>query len=529
MAAAPSYDHLPMAWVGNWAGRRAALTPGRPALYEPDSGRRCTFEEMDRRAERAAAFLAEGLGIGPGQPVCLLARNRLEAVDLYLACGKIGAVLAPLSYRLASPEIDGLIQRIAPRALLYDEAFAGLADALTLPAGAERVELADGRGAYHEAVDAGADPGGTYNRPLALADPFLYVHTGGTTATPKICVVSHRQMVWNAVDILVSSGGALGPQQELLTFPLFHIGGWNTLTPVYYAGGRTVLLRSFDPGRALALIESEGITHLGAVEAMLQAMAEHPQFAGTDLSALTSVTTAGAPCSAAAMQPFWARDIPVSQSYGLTEAGPSDFLYVGDGQGIEALRERHDSVGTAMFHTDHRIVHPESLEPVAPGEVGVLLMRSPHTFDGYLDEPERTERTLLPGGWLYSGDLAHEDSEGCVRIVGRTDNMFISGGENVAPEEVEQALLRHPGVHQAAVAGVADGRWGAVPAAAVVARAGADVDAAQLRQLAAQGLARYKVPQRIHFVEALPLTGAGKVDRYRLRDQLEGLSSASSV
>ncbi len=519
-----SYDHLPMDWVGDWAGRRAALTPERPALYEPDSGRRLSYREMDERAERAGAFLTEALGIAPGEPVCLLSRNRLEAVDLYLACGKTGVVLAPLSFRLAVPELNDLVRRIAPRALLYDEAFAELAAALSLPDGAVRIELADGAGRYHAAVEADdAAPAGPVNRPLALAAPFLYVHTGGTTATPKICVVSHRQMVWNAVDILATSGGALGPQRELLTFPLFHIGGWNTLTPVYYAGGYTVLPRTFEPGAALELIEGEGITHLGAVEAMLQFMAEHPRFAGTDLSTLAGITTAGAPCSAPTMQPFWDRGIPVSQSYGLTEAGPSDFMVVPGELGFDEMRERHDAVGGSMFHTDYCIVDPDSGEPVAAGEVGVLLMRSPHTFDGYLDEPERTAQTLRPGGWVDSGDLAYADAAGDVRIVGRADNMFISGGENISPEEIERVLGHHAGIHRVAVVGVDDPRWGQVPAAAVVARPGADVDAEQIREYAVGALARYKVPARIHFCEELPLTGAGKIDRLRIR---EWLSSA---
>ncbi|ABM60929.1 AMP-binding protein [Halorhodospira halophila] len=528
MAAVLSYDDLPMEWVGNWSGRRAALTPERLALYEPDSERCLTYRQADRRAERAAAMLTETLGIGPREPICLLSRNRLEAVDLYLACGKTGVVLAPLSYRLAQSELSDLVRRIAPRALFYDEAFADLAGKLDLPAGAQRIELADGRGPYFEAVEAGEGPASIQNRPLALADPYLYVHTGGTTATPKICVVSHRQMVWNAIDILVTSGGSLGPQQELLTFPLFHIGGWNTLTPVFYAGGYTVMPRSFDPGQALELIEGEGITHFGAVEAMLQLMAEHPRFAGVDMSTLEQITTAGAPCSSWTMQPFWQRGVRVSQSYGMTEAGPSNFLYIGDDQGIDELREHHDSVGTSMFHTDYRIVDPEGLERVPAGEVGVLLMRSPHNFDGYLDEPERSADTLLADGWVYSGDLAYQDDEGYVRLVGRVDNMFISGGENIAPEEVERVLLRHAGVRKAAVVGVPDPRWGAVPAAALVARDGAEVDAAQIRQFAERELARYKVPRLMRFFEELPLTGAGKVDRNRVREQLTRENAAAS-
>ncbi|MBK1734996.1 long-chain fatty acid--CoA ligase [Halorhodospira abdelmalekii] len=527
-AAGPaSYEHLPMAWVGDWAGRRAALTPERYALYEPATQRRLTYREMDQRAERVGALLVHDLQIAAGEPICLLAQNRLEAVDLYFACGKTGVVLAPLSYRLATPELNDLVRRIAPRALFYDGHFAEQAQALELPEGVPRIELPafaeGGEGAEKGEVAEWpvALPAESVNRPLALSDPFLYVHTGGTTATPKICVVSHRQMVWNAIDILASAGGALGPQRELLTFPLFHIGGWNTLTPVYYAGGFTVLMHRFDAGEALRLIESERLTHFGVVEAMLQLMSEHSAFAQIDLSSLESVTTAGAPCSASAMQPFWDRGIPVSQSYGLTEGGPSNFLYIHDEQSLEGLREHYDSIGTSMFHTDYCIVDPEQLEPVPAGKVGVVLLRSPHNFDGYLDEPERTEQVLLADGWVYSGDLAYVDEEGRVRIVGRADNLFISGGENVSPEQIEEVLVRNAAIDKAAVVGVADPRWGQVPAAAVVLRPGAEIDKAQLCAYARRELASFKIPKYVHFVSELPLTGAGKLDRQRIRELLE--------
>ncbi|BAU57536.1 long-chain-fatty-acid--CoA ligase [Halorhodospira halochloris] len=527
------YDNLPMDWVGNWSGRRADLTPHSYAIYEPITDRRLTYRQMDLRAELAGKLLSEQLQLAPGDPICLLSRNRLEAIDLYFACGKTGVVLAPLSYRLAEPELNDLVKRIAPRVLFYDEAFADQAAALHLPPGCEAIELADeGEGVYRTALQAAEDdslieaaeqdlfthPAGTVNRPLCLSDPFLYVHTGGTTSKPKICVISHRQMVWNAVDILASSGGALGPQRELLTFPLFHIGGWNTLTPVYYAGGFTVLLRSFDPGDALELIENEQISHFGAVEAMLQMMTEDPAFASTDLSSLESVTTAGAPCSATTMQPLWDRGVPVSQSYGLTEGGPSNFLYVQEDQSLEEIRERYDSVGKAMFHTDYRIVDPHSLEPVNGDSPGVLLLRSPHNFDGYLDDPQRDELMLLEGGWVYSGDLAYADEQGYVRIVGRVDNVFISGGENVSPEEVEEVLVRHAGIDKAAVVGVDDSRWGKVPVAAIVSRPGADIDEEQIRSYARRELAAFKVPRQIRFVDDLPLTGAGKIDRQKIRN-----------
>ena len=355
------------------------------------------------------------------------------------------------------------------------------------------------------------------NVPLAQSDPYLYIHTGGTTALPKICVVSYRQMLWNSLEIIVTSSGALAQQRELLTFPLFHIGGWNTITPIYHAGGYTVLLREFDPGQVLELIEREQITHFGAVEAMLYYIAEHPAFQAAKLDSLKSITSAGAPCAPPAMRPFWERGIAVTQSYGLTEAGPSNFAYGAIDHSLDEVWKHNASIGTSFFHTDYKIVDPETREPVKRGDIGVLCMRSLHNFQEYLDQPDRTEQVFMEGGWVYSSDLAREDAEGYVYIVGRADNMFISGGENVSPEEVEGVLEEHPSVAQAAVIGVPDQRWGEVPMAVLVLNNGYSLDEEALTRYCRGVLAGFKVPKRYAVVDDLPLTGASKLDRKALR------------
>ncbi len=513
------YEQLPMNWVGDWAGRRAALTPDKPAICDPDAGPPLTYAEMNERADRTGQWLMGVLGLKPGQRVAVLCRNRLELVDLYLACGKTGVVLAPLSFRLAAPELEDLLARIAPRAFLQEEPLDELAEALTLPDSvAHRLRLDDAGGAWQRGPLAA--PAKPANRPLAMRDPFLYIHTGGTTGKPKICPISHRQMTWNAIDILATSGGALGPQRELVTFPFFHVGGWNTLTPVYYAGGYSVILRQFDPGRALALISEQGISHFGAVEAMLQMMSAHPDFPAADLRTLEGITTAGASCSETTMRPWVARDIPVAQSYGLTEGGPSNFMLVTDGLDADTVWAQRHSIGQSMFHTDYRITDPKDGAPVKPGDTGVLEVRSPHAFDGYLDDTGRTANVLKPDGWIWTGDLARADAQGRVTLMGRADNAFVSGGENIAPEEVERVLTDYPGVKAAAVAGVADARWGQVPGALVV-RTDPGVDARALTEHAEQHLARYKRPRHWRFVDAMPLTGAGKIDRKRVANILK--------
>lgn len=511
-------DDQPMDWVGDWAGRRRRLSPDRVALVDGDGGRRWTYAEMDERANRVANWLRDVAGVAPGEPVAFIGRNRVEVIDLYLACGKAGFILAPLSQRLGAAELDDLLARIRPRVLFVDPAFEELADGLTLPDSvAARMDLDGDNGRYAEQVLA-ADTADA-NRALPMSQTALYVHTGGSTGMPKVCVVSHRQMVWNSFELVLAAPEGLAGRRELLLFPLFHIGGWNTVTPILHAGGCVVLTAQFDAGRVLELIGREGINHFGAVEAMLSMLVEHPRFAETDLSPLQAITTAGAPCGQRAMKPFWERGIPVTQSYGQTEAGPSNFQYGRLDAGWDDIRRNHGSIGTSFFHCDYRIVDVDGGQPVAPGTAGELLLRSPHGFDGYLDDPQRTAVTRLDDGWIKTGDLAREDDSGQVAIVGRADNMFVSGGENVAPEEVEAVIASHPGVVSVAVIGVPDRRWGQAGLAVIVAATDDPPTGDDLDAWLESRLARFKRPRAYRFADALPLTGAGKIDRKTLKSQ----------
>ncbi|MEO1266502.1 MAG: AMP-binding protein [Myxococcota bacterium] len=464
------------------------------------------------RSERVGAWLVDTLAVSPGDVVSFIARNRVELLDLYLACGKIGAIVAPLSYRLKKRELDDLLGRIKPQVFIHEVCFAELVEMLTMPASVRRTICIDDAKEPYVAEVLATEPR-TVNVPLRMSDTFMYIHTGGTTAVPKICIVPHRQMVWNSVDIMATGYGGAQAKTELLTFPLFHIGGWNTFTPVFHCGNETVLLREFDPGTVLSLIDQGCVEHFGAVEAMLRMIMAHPSFETTDFSAVSGISTAGAPCAEEVMKTFVGRGVPVAQSYGLTEGGPSNFAFMGRSGELEEYLTYADSIGTPMFHTDHRIVHRDTRVPLGRGEVGVLCLRSPHTFGGYLGDPERTAKLIDDEGWVFTGDMAVEDADGMVRIVGRADNMFISGGENVSPEEVEQVVMMHEAVAEALCAGVPDARWGQVPAVLVVVRQGHAWDVPTLRAFCKEHLAGYKVPRHVKAVEALPLTGAGKVDR----------------
>ena len=512
MRSIQNYDELPMNWVGDWAGRRAALTPDRTALYDSFTKETYTFRDVDDRANRVGAYLADVLALRKGDVLTLICRNRMEAIDIYLACGKLGVVLAPLSQRLKKPELDNLLARLQPRAFIHENQFSELVSTLAIPASVQSViNMDDDRQMFANTI-LKTDPR-EVNVPLAMNETCLYVHTGGTTAVPKICVVSYRQMVWNSVDILAT--GIVGRfQKVLITFPFFHIGGWNTFTPLVHAGVTGVLMREFDPGLVLDLIHEGRVENFGAVEAMLQFLIAHPKFAETDFSNVKAITTAAAPCSKAVMQVFLDKGIPISQTYGMTEAGPSNFAYIPRTESLEELLTNAASIGTSMFHCDSKIVDQETGNEVETGEVGVLCMRSPHNFDGYLNDPARTEKVIDPDGWIHTGDLAVRDKDGLISIKGRADNMFVSGGENISPEEIEQALMKHPAVAGAICAGVADPKWGQAPVALVVFHAGRSLSEDELKAVCRENLADYKVPKHIRPVSALPLTGAGKLDRH---------------
>jgi len=513
------YDDVELDWVGDWVGRRARITPKREAVYDTGSERRYTYAQLNERANRVSTYLIDVLGLKKGDVICFISRNRVEPIDLYFAAGKTGIILSPLSYRLAKPELDDLLRRIQPKALFYEEYFTELVDSLDLPASlSTQIPFDDENSPYDREVLATSPR--DVNRPLAMNDIFLYVHTGGTTATPKICLITHRQMIWNSFDLIATGSGDGGiGGKELVTFPFYHIGGWNTVTPVFHIGGEVVLMREFDADLALELIDREQIMHFGGVEAMFRLMIASPKFKATTFKSVKYINSAGAPCSAEVMKAFWDKDIPLTQTYGLTEAGPSNFILLPDGYSMEEIQRYAGSIGFPMFHCDAKIVDLQTGETVGPGETGELCFRGPHSFEGYLNDPVRTSKVVDAEGWVHSGDLAQMDESGYVRIIGRADNMYISGGENISPEEVEQTLLKHPGIAQVAVVGVPDEQWGQVGLAAIVPRLEVKLDESELRTFCREHLASFKVPKYFKFVEALPLSGPGKVNRQMLKEQ----------
>jgi fatty-acyl-CoA synthase len=257
---------------------------------------------------------------------------------------------------------------------------------------------------------------------------------------------------------------------------------------------------------------------LGAVEAMLQMISAHPKFKETDWSEIQLITTAAAPCSNETLQPFWDKGIRTAQAYGLTEGGPTNFVFIPRALDMDHIKANSKKVGTPFFCCDYKIVQEDDRnKEVEQGKIGVLCLRSFHNFDGYLNDQARTDKVLDHDGWIYTGDLAVCDEEGFVSIVGRADNMFITGGENVSPEEIENALRSHPAVAAAICCGIPDKKWGEIPVAMVTLNAGKNASEEELRNHCKQLLASYKVPKVVAIETTIPLTPVGKLDRKALK------------
>jgi fatty-acyl-CoA synthase len=493
--------------------RQAAVFPDRPALVDGTTGRTTSAGAMVLDARRAAAHLHE-LGVGRGDRVGVLAQNRPQLVTLLLACARLGAVFVPFNTRLAAAEISALVSDAEPRAFVHDGHAPGLLAVLAahLPPPERRILLGDAP----EAGDATPWRHALSTSPPASGagdaepdDPFVICYTGGTTGTPKGAVLTHRSVLANAVNT-ITGWGLREYDVALVCTPLSHTGGLNVLlTPLMVMGGSSVIMRTFDPDAAFELIERHAVTLVFMVPAMFRMMMRRPRWASAAFSTVRHFVTGGAPCPRDVFEAFHAKHKPFRMGYGLTEAGPNNFHL------DPALApSKPGAVGHPLPFVDVGIDADGG--GAAPGVVGELLVRGPHVFEGYWRRPEATARVLVDG-WLHTGDLARRDDDGVVTVVGRRKEMFISGGENVYPAEVEEVLMRHPAVEDAAVVGVPSDRWGEVGLAAVVARPGRSPTAEELRDFCRERIARYKVPARVVLLGELPRTGAGKVDRGRIR------------
>ncbi|GIJ72972.1 acyl-CoA synthetase [Virgisporangium ochraceum] len=484
--------------VGSWPARRARMSPHRVALVHVR--REWTFADVSGRSTRLAYVLRER-GVRAGDRVAFLGPNRPEFLETMFAAGLLGAVFVPLNTRLAVPELATIVADCGATALVHSSEHADAAAALG---------VADPIAAPYEAVLAAA-PTAPLDEPVDPADPCLLLYTSGTTGRPKGVVLTHANLAWNAFNLLLDVD-LTADEVALVSAPMFHVAALNqTVLPTFLKGGRSVLVPRFDPAGSLRLIATHGVTLMFGVPAMFQTIAACDEWAGADLSTVRTLMCGGAPVPESLIATYHRRGLTFLQGYGMTEAAPG-VLFLR----AEESRRRAGSAGTAVFFGDVRVVRPDGTD-VAPDEPGEILVRGPNVSPGYWNRPDDTAAAFDGDGWFHSGDVAVVDGDGFAHVRDRIKDMIISGGENIYPAEVEDALSGHPDVAECAVIGVPDDRWGEVGRAVVVPRTGSTVDPAQVLAFLDGRIARYKIPKSVVLTETLPRTASGKVLKSRLR------------
>lgn len=484
----------------SWILNRAKITPEKTALIDIDTNREWTYAQLAKETLNWVHYF-EKEGLKKGERIAILAQNCIDVFPIMFACGIKGLIYVPLNWRLNEKELIHILEDCSPTILLTDH--------------------------YLEQLGYRIDP--NKSRPLTMiehhcndeqfnmeeckeTDPWLIIYTGGTTGKPKGVVLSFDAVNWNAINTIISWN--LEENDCTLNYmPLFHTGGINALSiPILMVGGTVVIGNKFNPQQVIREIDLYKTTISLFVPTMYQTMIETDYFNHSTFPTVKLFLSGGAPCPKTIYEQFKKRGFKFKEGYGLTEAGPNNF-YISP----EEAEQKCGSVGKSMMFNSIKITKDDGT-PCATNEVGTLFVRGKHMFTNYWNNPEETKKAIVDG-WLKTGDLAKMDADGYVYIVGREKDMIITGGENVYPQEVEQCIISHPHVKEVAVVGLQDDHWGEVVTAFVV---GENNDNEQLKnellQLCKNDLGAYKVPKKIFFLNELPKTDVGKIDKKKLVD-----------
>jgi fatty-acyl-CoA synthase len=510
--------------VGSWTARRARKTRDARAILH--AGRAVSYAELDDRVGRLARAL-RGLGAGPGTRVAYLGPNHPAFLETMFAAWSAGAIFVPLNMRLAGPELAYQLADCGAVVLVYaPEQAAVVASirgqgrlrhlvALARPAAGDDDPAAGDRD--YESLLAGPPPEPA-DVPVSLDDPALIMYTSGTTGRAKGATLTHGNITWNAVNVVVDADFR-ADEVALAVAPLFHTAALNMLClPTMLKGGTVLIEPAFNPARVLELIARYRVTSMFGVPASYDAMAAAPGWAGADTSSLRMLLCGGAPVPDATIRRYTGRGLTFIQGYGMTETAPGALLL-----DAEHALAKAGSAGVPHFFTDVRVVGPDG-DDAGPGERGEIIVAGPNVMRGYWGQPEATG-AVLSEGWLRSGDVGITDEDGYVSVVDRIKDIIISGGENIYPAEVENALLSHPAVADCGVIGIPDAQWGEVGRAVVVLRPGGNAAEADLLGFLDGRLARYKIPKSVHFTTGLPRTATGKILKKQLRETHGGTTA----
>ncbi len=479
----------------------ARLQPEVPAVADLTSGRQWSYRSFDRVVSQCASLLRSH-GVGKGDRVAVLAKNRAELISLHLACARIGAIYVPLNWRLSAPEIEALIEDASPRVLLGDSMLAQTrVDGISIDGFASAAE--------------GAAP-----LPYEVFDqdcPSLILYTSGTSGQPKGVLLSERN-IWQTALNFSLLGRVTHESAVLCDSPMFHIIGLITnVRPALMRGGRCVVSDGFAPARTLARLSDPGlgITHYFCVPQMAAMLRADPAFDPEALRGLTAIFSGGAPHAADAIRAWAKLGIPIADGFGTSEAGTVSCMPLD----IDLIDSHAGSAGMVPPGIELRIIDDRCKDCVV-GETGEIAVKGASVSVGYWRRPEETRSAFMEQGWFKTGDVGRMDAEGFLWVIDRKKDMFISGGENVYPAEIERALAGYPNMAECAVVGVSDERWGEVGHLVIVPAAGRDIVIAEVIAYLESRLARYKMPRHVRVSDELPRNGAGKVMKKELRAML---------
>ncbi len=507
--------------VGEWPLRHAQRYPDEVCIKYGDLT--ITKGEFNRRVNRLANMFQD-MGMRKGDRYAALLANSNVFIEVLYALSKLGAIMVPLNFRLAVPELEYILNDSEPVGLIYSPEFAPIAGELKGKVASLKHFLCELEGGgddpiYEDLLQGKSEDEPTPDNEVIMDDPQFLMYTSGTTGKPKGAVILHGNTQWNSVNAIHMY--SLGSDDvNICTAPLFHIGALSVSgTPSLYVGAPMVIQRFFIPNECLQLIEKERVTTMFGIPVMFLLMTTVPEFDSTDYSSVRFFISGGAPCPVPLIETWLKHGVTFNQGYGMTETAPA----------ITALRtedalRKAGSCGKPVFHTDVKVVD-ESGNELEPGQYGEVLVRGPNVIREYWRLPKESAEAIVDG-WLHTGDMGYYDDERYLYLVDRKKDMYISGGENVYPAEVESAIMGFEKVADVGVVGMADPKWGEVGVAMVVPKPGVDLGEEEVIEFCRGKLGKYKIPKRVVFVEQLPRTATGKILKKELRALLAEEGSA---
>ncbi|MFW9887421.1 MAG: AMP-binding protein [Candidatus Thorarchaeota archaeon] len=504
----------------DYLSKREVFSPDVEALVDVSTGTRYTYGEFNRRANQVANFLQKELDFRKGERMCILAHNSLEYWEAFFGCQKSGGIFSPLNFRLVARELVGLIEDLTPSVFLYDSEFAAVTTDLKtemnidhwIALDADKTESDDSM-FYQEVVNR-AETSPPEPVELSYDDPMGIVFTGGTTGLPKGAMITYKQVAFNTLSTIRD---ILPGDVYINHLPLFHVGGLYVYAiPLWILGGKVIQMQRWDLEKLIEIINTEQPNFFFAVPTQYRMLMNHPDFKLVDFSSVRFLTSGGEPLPLEIIKTFKeAHGVKFKQGFGMTEVGPGCFAL--DPRDAE---RKIGSIGTPNFFIDAKVVDPETEKECGPNEVGELLFKGPTVTKGYWNRPKLNKALLDAEGWFRTGDMVYYDDEGYFFVVDRVKDMFISGGENVYPREIEKVLEEHPKIAQVQVIGVSDSKWGEVGRAVVVLKTGEEATEEEVLSFCKGKLAKFKTPKSAVFIDSFApyISGAGKILKRKLNE-----------